>query len=222
MNIGAVLIDVDGVLHVGDRQVAGADRALRELDRRGIPYRFVSSTTRSSRHSVAQRLHHLGYEIPEPWIVTAPVAAAVHLRESGRTRCCLLTTPDARTDLEENGISVVDGGADAVVVGDAGGALTCERLNRAFRLLMEGANVIALEKDRYWMGGDGLMLSAGPVVAAPSRDGDEIVTDIGGARGCGMMGILVRTGKYREEAVRRSGITPDLVIDSLADPPDHI
>jgi HAD superfamily hydrolase (TIGR01458 family) len=166
MNIGAVLIDIDGVLHAGDRPVEGAGRALRELDRRGIPYRSVSSTTRSSRRSVAQRLHRLGYEIPEPWIVTAAVAAAVHLRESGRTRCCLLTTTDARTDLEENGISVVDEGADAVVVGDAGGALTCERLNRAFRLLMEGADVIALENDRYWMGGDGLMLSAGPVVAA--------------------------------------------------------
>lgn len=166
MNIGAVLIDIDGVLHVGDRLVEGAGRALRELDRRGIPYRSVSSTTRSSRHSVAQRLHRLGHEIPEPWIVTAPAAAAVDLRESGRTRCCLLTTPDARADLEENGISAVDGGADAVVVGGAGGALTCERLNRAFRLLMEGADLIALEKDRYWMEGDGPMLSAGPVVAA--------------------------------------------------------
>lgn len=166
MNIGAVLIDIDGVLHVGDRLVEGAGRALRELDRRGIPYRSVSSTTRSSRRSVAQRLHRLGYEIPEPWIVTAPAAAAVDLREGGRTRCCLLTIPDARADLEENGISAVDGGADAVVVGGAGGALTCERLNRAFRLLMEGADVIALEKDRYWMEGDGPMLSAGPVVAA--------------------------------------------------------
>ena len=166
MNIGAVLIDIDGVLHVGDRPVEGAGRALRELDRRGIPCRSVSSTTRSSRRSVAQRLHRLGYEIPEPWIVTAPAAAAVDLRESGRTRCCLLTTPDARADLEENGISAVDGGADAVVVGGAGGALTCERLNRAFRLLMEGAGLIALENDRYWMEGDGPMLSAGPVVAA--------------------------------------------------------
>jgi hypothetical protein len=35
-----------------------------------------------------------------------------------------------------------------------------------------------------------------------------------------MKGILVRN---REEAVRRSGITPDLVIDSLAeDLPDHV
>lgn len=83
MKIGAVLIDIDGVLYVGDRPVAGAGEALRELDRRGIPYRFVSNTTRRSRRSVAQRLQILGYAIPEPWIVTAPVAAAAHLREGG-------------------------------------------------------------------------------------------------------------------------------------------
>jgi len=255
MMIGAVLIDIDGVLYVGDRPVVGADRALRELDRRGIPYRFVSNTTRRSRRSVARLLAGFGYATPEAWIITAPVAAAAHLREDGRTRCFLLTTPDARTDLEEAGLLAVERDADAVVVADAADGLTYERMNRAFRLLLSGADLVALEKDRYWMGPDGLMLSAGPFVAAlefatgkvaevigkPSpafftralREtgvtpgeaamvGDDIVTDIGGARACGMKGILVRTGKYREEAVRQSGITPDLVIDSLADLPDHL
>ncbi|WP_292730305.1 TIGR01458 family HAD-type hydrolase [Methanoculleus sp.] len=255
MKVGAVLIDIDGVLYVGDRPVAGAERALRELDRRGIPYRFVSNTTRRSRRSVARRLEELGYSIPETRIITAPVAAAAHLREGGRTRCFLLTTPDARTDFEEAGIAAVEEGADAVVVADAAEGLTYASMNRAFRLLMDGADLIALEKDRYWMGSDGLMLSAGPFVAAleyaagkeaevigkPSGTfflralreiginpdkaamvGDDIVTDIGGARACGMKGILVRTGKYREETVRRSGIAPDLIIDSLADLPDYL
>ncbi|WP_292365435.1 MULTISPECIES: TIGR01458 family HAD-type hydrolase [unclassified Methanoculleus] len=255
MKIGAVLIDIDGVLYVGDRPVVGADQTLRELDRRGTPYRFVSNTTRRSRRSVAARLQDLGYAVPEPWIITAPVAAAAHLREGGRTRCFLLTTPDARRDFEEAGITAVEEDADAVVVADAADSLAYERLNRAFRLLVDGADLVALEKDRYWMGPDGLMLSAGPFVAAleyaagkeaevigkPSpaffrralreigadpREaamvGDDIVTDIGGARASGMKGILVRTGKYREEAVRASGITPDLVIDSLADLPDYI
>ena len=32
-----------------------------------------------------------------------------------------------------------------------------------------------------------------------------------------MKGILVRTGKYREEIVKKSDVTPDLTIDSIAD-----
>jgi HAD superfamily hydrolase (TIGR01458 family) len=255
MQIGAVLIDIDGVLYVGGRRIEGADRALRELDRRGIPYRFVSNTTRLSRASVALRLQGLGYAIPEPWIITAPVAAAAHLREGGRTRCFLLTTPDARTDFGEAGLLAVEEDADVVVVADAADGITYTTMNRAFRLLMEGADLVALERDRYWMGSDGLMLSAGPFVAAleyaagkkaevigkpapafflralretgaaPGEAvmiGDDIVTDIGGAQACGMRGILVRTGKYREETLQRSGITPDLVIDSLAELPNYL
>jgi HAD superfamily hydrolase (TIGR01458 family) len=119
-------------------------------------------------------------------------------------------------------------------------------------MILSGAQLIALEKDRTWRGADGLMLSAGPFVAAleyatgkgsvcvgkPSPDffstaleglgipasdaamiGDDIETDIGGAQRCGMQGILVRTGKFREELLASSGVIPDLVIDSVADLP---
>jgi HAD superfamily hydrolase (TIGR01458 family) len=253
MKVTALLIDIDGVLYVGDHPVNGAEQALRALDEEGIPYRFVSNTTRRSRASIAGRLRDLGYSITDDLIVTAPVAAAARLTEQGKTRCFLLTTPEVREEFEQAGLVVADHDVDAVVVGDAGDDFTYGRMNEAFRLLMDGADLVALEKDRYWMGADGLMLSAGPFVAAleyaagrqadvigkPSREffiralgrmgavpgdaamvGDDIRTDIGGAQACGMKGIIVRTGKYREEAVRQSGITPDFTIDSLADLPD--
>jgi ribonucleotide monophosphatase NagD (HAD superfamily) len=46
--------------------------------------------------------------------------------------------------------------------------------------------------------------------------GDDILTDIGGARTLGMQGILVRTGKYRKDTVDNVAIKPDRVIDSIA------
>jgi len=55
--------------------------------------------------------------------------------------------------------------------------------------------------------------------ASPSEAamiGDDILTDVGGAKAIGMKGILVRTGKYREDLARSSGVNPDLVLDSLA------
>jgi ribonucleotide monophosphatase NagD (HAD superfamily) len=50
--------------------------------------------------------------------------------------------------------------------------------------------------------------------------GDDILTDIGGARSMGMQGILVRTGKYRKEALDNAVIKPDFIIDSIAQLPD--
>lgn len=47
--------------------------------------------------------------------------------------------------------------------------------------------------------------------------GDDLWSDIRGAQQAGYQGWLVRTGKYREAALRESGVTPDRVLDSVVD-----
>jgi ribonucleotide monophosphatase NagD (HAD superfamily) len=47
--------------------------------------------------------------------------------------------------------------------------------------------------------------------------GDDIETDVGGAQAFGIRGVLVKTGKYREDAVARSAVRPEAVLDSIAD-----
>ena len=49
--------------------------------------------------------------------------------------------------------------------------------------------------------------------------GDDIENDVGGAQAAGLRAVLVRSGKFRAEIVRRSEITPNAVIDSIADLP---
>lgn len=49
--------------------------------------------------------------------------------------------------------------------------------------------------------------------------GDDIDADIGGAQQTGLQGILVKTGKYRKSYADLSAITPDLIIDSVAELP---
>ncbi len=49
--------------------------------------------------------------------------------------------------------------------------------------------------------------------------GDDVEADVGGAMEAGLAGILVRTGKYREDLVRESGIEPTATVDSIADVP---
>jgi HAD superfamily hydrolase (TIGR01458 family) len=47
--------------------------------------------------------------------------------------------------------------------------------------------------------------------------GDDLWSDVEGAQGAGLQGWLVRTGKYREAALRESGIKPDRILESIAD-----
>lgn len=46
--------------------------------------------------------------------------------------------------------------------------------------------------------------------------GDDLVNDVGGAQGCGMAGILVRTGKYRAEDEQSDAVKPDRIADNLS------
>lgn len=52
--------------------------------------------------------------------------------------------------------------------------------------------------------------------------GDDIDADIGGAQQAGLKGILVRTGKYRKSYAEQSAITPDLIINSVAELPSAL
>jgi phospholysine phosphohistidine inorganic pyrophosphate phosphatase len=49
--------------------------------------------------------------------------------------------------------------------------------------------------------------------------GDDVEADVGGAKEAGLRGVLVRTGKFTEEALSAADVSPDAVLDSIADLP---
>ncbi len=52
--------------------------------------------------------------------------------------------------------------------------------------------------------------------------GDDIDSDIGGAQAVGISGVLVKTGKYREDYAQKSAVKPDIVIGSIVDLPAQL
>jgi len=49
--------------------------------------------------------------------------------------------------------------------------------------------------------------------------GDDVEADVGGAMAAGLPGVLVRTGKFRKDALSER-VTPTAIVDSIADVPD--
>jgi HAD superfamily hydrolase (TIGR01458 family) len=248
--IEGLLLDLSGVIYVQDEAVPGAAETLAKLRGSGIPIRLVTNTTMRPRRSILERLERLGIEADPSELLTPATLAARRCAEAGYESVSLVVLDELREDLE--GLEEADGPVDAVIVGDLGDGWDYEVLNRAFRRLMEGADLIALQKNRYWETAEGLSLDAGPFVCAleyatgreaevvgkPSDAffqlalsdlgvgadraamvGDDVEADVGGAMDAGLAGILVRTGKYREDLVRESGIEPTATVDSIADLP---
>ena len=165
MSVTTVLLDLDGVLYVADEPIAGAVEAVRRLREQGLTLRFVTNTTNRSRPATLAKLRGLGFEVAADELVT-PAALAVQVcRARGHRRVALFVAEGVEADFAQLE-AVADGPADAVIVGDLGDAWDYAALNRAFRLLIDGADLIALQKNRYWLRADGLALDAGPFVAA--------------------------------------------------------
>lgn len=67
------------------------------------------------------------------------------------------------------GIELVKTDADVVVIGGAEELLTYEAMNAAFRMLMNGAVLLAMHTNLYWRTSAGLVLDSGPYVYALER-----------------------------------------------------
>lgn len=238
----AVLIDLAGVLHVGDAVIPGSVEALGRLRDAGLKLRFLTNTTRSPRAAIATMLQGLGFDIAEDEIQTA-AAAAKHVVDSRGLKPFYLIHPDLEAEMGPSASA-----PDAVVMGDMGPHLTYEHLNHAFRLLMDGAPFIAMARNRYFKEADGLSLDIGAfvtglefssgvgaeIVGKPaarffnaaletlgvSADravliGDDLHDDVGAAQAAGIAGVLVRTGKYRPEDVQDEEVTPFAIADDF-------
>ena len=165
-----MLLDLDGVVYVGDQPVPGAAEAVAWLVREGIPHRFLTNTTSRPRQAVVAKLAGLGIPAGADQILTPAVAAVAWLRRHGITRPAVFVPEATAAEFAEldplpDG---VEHGAGAVVIGDLGEGWSFPTLNRALRLLMSDAAVplVALGMTRYWRAEDGLRLDAGAFVRA--------------------------------------------------------
>ena len=254
--MAAILLDVDGVLHVSGEPIAGAADAIRRLRENGHRLRFVTNTTIRSRMQLAAMLRAQGIELEDEEVQTAASTAVSVLQGK---RVLALTMHALVHDLE--GLELVGEGAEAVLIGGADETpetnlvFSYMNLARAFAELELGAELYCLHRNRWWQTKRGPLLDSGAFVAgleyaaqveavvlgkptaayfaaacqALDADagmtwmvGDDLESDIAGAHGIGMRTVLVRTGKFRPDAVERSRMQPDGIVSSIGHLPEWL
>jgi HAD superfamily hydrolase (TIGR01458 family) len=180
MSMAAILLDVDGVLHVSGAPIAGATSAVRRLREAGHRLRFVTNSTTRSRAQLVEQLGAMGFDIHEEELQTTGGVAARAL--AGR-RVLALTMPGILDDLD--GLQLVGMNVDAVLVGGAdegeevGRVFSYLNLNRAFHELDAGAELYCLHKNRWWQTADGPRLDTGAFVAGLEYAADTEATVLG-------------------------------------------
>lgn len=175
--VAGLLIDLDGTVYQGGELIAGAAKAVERIRASGVPFVFTTNTSRMSRSDIVRSLADLGLEVSPSEVFSAPVAAARWLRDEGVRRIHLLVPESTLEDFSD--FEVFARRPEAVLVGDLGPAFTFERLNEAFGCLRQGAKLVAIHRNRFWLTKSGPTLDAGPFVAALEYAGRTEATLVG-------------------------------------------
>ncbi len=244
-HVRGILADMDGVWCVEDEPIPGAAKALARIRERAIPLRIISNTTRKTREQLAGKMRALGMPVEPREIISTPRVAAEWLRDHGVRNARLLVCDDIRGEfdgIQDSGAPEVIVIGD---IGDVwtyqlmselfhqvmdGAKILALHRGRYWQVaeglkLDIGAFVVGLE---YATGVSAMVLGKPlpEMFQAALKDiglspndvvmiGDDIDQDVGGAQALGIRGVLVKTGKYRP-TLNPAGVTPDLVLDSIA------
>jgi HAD superfamily hydrolase (TIGR01458 family) len=242
--IKGFLLDIDGVLYVRNEIVEGAVETVDFL-KNHYKVAFITNTTTKTKKMIVETLINFGFDVKEDEIFSA-LEALKQFLISEKKGAFLLLKDSVKSEFKD----IPSHHIDYVVVGDARENFTYENMNKAFRYLFNGVELIAAAKNKYFKDTDGaLSLDCGAfivgleyatgkearLIGKPNKDffhlaverlglkpeevaviGDDIEADVQGAIDAGLKGILVKTGKFTPQDLKK-GIQPDLVINSIKD-----
>ena len=166
-----LIVDLDGVVWVGDVPVPGSIEALAELRERGTRIVYLTNDPRGSRAEFAERLRGLGVTVDEREIVTSGRALALLVagREEPGSRAFVIGSPSLKRELTEVGLELVagDDGRDAAAVAVGGhDGFDFGELRVATQAVRRGARLYAAGRDAVFPMPDGPWPGTGSIVAA--------------------------------------------------------
>ncbi|MBN2328403.1 MAG: TIGR01458 family HAD-type hydrolase [Candidatus Omnitrophica bacterium] len=161
--IRGFLIDLDGVIYIDDDVIPGAAESIQYLKENHIPCRFLTNTTIQSLGNLYKKVQRLHLPIEKDEIISPPAAAVRYLRKQKNPSCHLVIMEETREDFAE--FRETDDHPDYVVIGKIGDRWNYSLMNQLFSMLVEGASLIALHKDRCTMKKTGLHIEFGAFVA---------------------------------------------------------
>ncbi len=185
----ALLLDLSGVLYDGTRLIPGAVEAITQARQRGLVLRFVTNTASKPASVILAELLAMGIQARMDELFTAPMAAQRYIEQQGLRPFCLI-----HRSLLPEFAHLQQSAPNCVLLGDARNDLNYDNLNRAFQLCKNGAPLIGIGMNKYFMDTDGLMLDAGAFIRAIEWAADVKATIMGKPSAAFFAQVVASTG----------------------------
>ncbi len=180
-NIKKFLIDIDGVLYHGDRIIKGADGAIKYLEENKFDYVFVTNTTRIPKQKLIEKLKTFGFKVNERRLLTPLSATIDYIKSKKENAMCYLIAPDeSDADFKGTGLIITrkEEPVDFVVLG-YDYRTNFKMLNSSFRLIMDGAELVAMHEDKVFPGKPKQNIGLGAFVRSLEYSTNKKATIIG-------------------------------------------
>jgi glycerol-1-phosphatase len=178
------LIDLDGVIYVGNTALPGAARAIAAL--RGLQKQimFLTNDPRSSRLQYRRKLEAMGIEVEEAHILTAGYATAAYLQRHEHARgrrAFVIGSPALYVEMEAVGLVIAAATEEAVDFVVVGGhdRFDYNELRAAMRFVHQGARLFATGRDATFPMPDGAWPGTGAILSAVETAAGISATTIG-------------------------------------------
>ncbi|KAK8861516.1 TIGR01458 family HAD hydrolase [Kwoniella newhampshirensis] len=135
LKLKALLIDLNGTLHIGHDSTPNAVTAIDRLRAARIPFIFCSNSTKESSASLLKKLRDMGFRAEQEDLMTSLGACRQLVEDRGLKRPLLLMSPSAKEEFASLPSSSDEKGYDSVILGLHEESLSYQGLNKAFRVL---------------------------------------------------------------------------------------
>ncbi len=179
-DITHLIVDMDGVLYVGDRPMPCLREFIAFLRERPIPFVLATNNSTRTPQEYVDKLAGMGVQAsPAEILVSGQATARFLAREySPGTRVHVFGMPALKQAMTDEGFVLADEDVQLVVASMDRG-VTYEKLKRACLLIRRGARFIATNLDPTNPSEEGLIPGTGSMIAALATASETRPTAIG-------------------------------------------
>lgn len=153
--IKGILTDIDGTLYFKGATIQGAIETLSKLRKKGLKFLFFTNTDSKSPLTILKILQDYGFDIEEDEIFTPIIALKEFLSENPLNKSFFVTTSEVEKEFQD--FPKVSGSEipEFVIIGDFHDNWDVNRLNKAFKYVIKGAQLLGTQGNKYYLDRDG-------------------------------------------------------------------
>lgn len=195
------LLDLDGTVYRGNEVIEEAKQFIDQLRKRGLPYLFVTNNSSRTPEQFAGKLMAMGVYAEPHHILTSSQATAKYIQKNklGKT-VYMIGEIGLETALKSEGLELVDGDADVVVMG-IDRQINYEKLRLACHQVRNGATFIATNGDRALPSEHGFLPGNGAFVSVVCTSTGVMPTFIGKPEAIMLEEAMRMLGTTKEETI---------------------